>query len=257
LGFQPFTGDTSLKHKLTCCYLGFFFDHKLLFKEHIQFYTTKALTTVRAMGMLGNSVWGVIPAHKRLLYRSCIVPVMTYGLHLWYYQGAQVSGSIKALSHVQSSAACWITGWMESLAGLLPMHLLLHQLVDRGALHVPLLAPSHPLRTILGASSLGSALAHQLVIGSVGGGQARPLLGPLVDSARVVADVHRDEFDPYEPDSAPVSWVLDLFPSHVVVQQSLSSSDKDAVVSGLSWMGHGLLPAQIPPALSSPWMHQF
>jgi Reverse transcriptase (RNA-dependent DNA polymerase) len=35
LGFQPFTGDTPLKPKAMWCYLGFFFDRKLLFKEHI------------------------------------------------------------------------------------------------------------------------------------------------------------------------------------------------------------------------------
>jgi hypothetical protein len=81
LGFHPFMGNSLLKPKVTWCYLGFFFNHKLLFKEHIWFYTTKALTTVRAMGMLGNSVQGLTPAHKRWLYQSCIVPVMTYSLH--------------------------------------------------------------------------------------------------------------------------------------------------------------------------------
>jgi Reverse transcriptase (RNA-dependent DNA polymerase) len=85
LGFQPFMGDTPLKPRVTWWYLGFFFDWKLLFREHILFYTTRALTTVSAMGMLGNSVWGLIPAHKRVLYRSYVVPVMTYSLCLWYY----------------------------------------------------------------------------------------------------------------------------------------------------------------------------
>jgi Reverse transcriptase (RNA-dependent DNA polymerase) len=56
LGFQPFMGDTLLRPQVTWHYLRFFFDQKLLFKEHIWFYTTKALTTVQAMGMLGNSV---------------------------------------------------------------------------------------------------------------------------------------------------------------------------------------------------------
>jgi hypothetical protein len=81
---------------------------------------------------------------------------------------------------------------------------------------------------ILGASSLGSAMAHWMVVGSLGGGQARLLLGPLVDSARVAANMHRDEFNPYGPDSAPGSWVSNLFPSHVVVWWSLSLSDEDA-----------------------------
>jgi Reverse transcriptase (RNA-dependent DNA polymerase) len=127
LGFLPFMGDTLLKPKVTWCYLGFFFNRKLLFKEHILFYTTKALTTVQAMGMLGNSVRGLIPTHKRLLYRLCIIPMMTYGLHLWYYRGTRISGSIKALSHVQSCAVKCCTvdyrvllhlpGWGDGISG--------------------------------------------------------------------------------------------------------------------------------------------
>jgi hypothetical protein len=85
---------------------------------------------VRSMGMLGNSTRGLLPMQKRLLYRSCVVPVMTYGLCLWYFKGAHVKGTIKALAQVQSMALHWISGCfrttpiggMESLMGLLPMH---------------------------------------------------------------------------------------------------------------------------------------
>jgi hypothetical protein len=70
LGFAPFTGETFLRPKPIWRYLGFFFDRKLSFKEHVRFYTTKAFTTVRAMGMLGNSTRGITLAQKHLLYRS-------------------------------------------------------------------------------------------------------------------------------------------------------------------------------------------
>jgi len=73
-------GDTLLGPKLYWRYLGFYFDHKLLFWEHIHYYTTKALTTVQALGMLGNSNRGVLVAHKCLLYHTCMVLVATYGL---------------------------------------------------------------------------------------------------------------------------------------------------------------------------------
>lgn len=42
LGFAPYTGESPLKPKVTWRYLGFFFDRKLLFKEHVRFYSTKA-----------------------------------------------------------------------------------------------------------------------------------------------------------------------------------------------------------------------
>jgi len=55
LGFAPYMGDTPLGPKLYWRYLGFYFDHSLMFREHIRYYATKAMTTVRALGMLGNS----------------------------------------------------------------------------------------------------------------------------------------------------------------------------------------------------------
>jgi hypothetical protein len=57
IGLAPFTGDSllSLCPKPIWWYLGFYFDWVLSFKEHVQFYSTKALITVKALGMLGNS----------------------------------------------------------------------------------------------------------------------------------------------------------------------------------------------------------
>jgi hypothetical protein len=60
LGYQPYTEGNPLKPKAYWRYLGFYFDHKLSFKEHVRYYSTKALTTVQAMGMLGNSNRGLL-----------------------------------------------------------------------------------------------------------------------------------------------------------------------------------------------------
>jgi len=54
----------TLKPKTYWRYLGFYFDQQLSFKEHVQFYSTKALTTVKAMGMLGNFTRGLLPLQK-------------------------------------------------------------------------------------------------------------------------------------------------------------------------------------------------
>jgi hypothetical protein len=56
-------------------YLGFWFDRKLMFQEHVHFYTTKALTTIMAMRMLGDSTRGLSPRNKRMLYRACVLPI--------------------------------------------------------------------------------------------------------------------------------------------------------------------------------------
>ena len=57
-------GTPILKPKTYWQYLGFYFDRRLSFKEHVWFYSTKALTTVKAMGMLGNSSRGLLPLQK-------------------------------------------------------------------------------------------------------------------------------------------------------------------------------------------------
>ena len=47
--------------KETWCYLRFIFDRKLTFKQHINFYVNKVLSTINYMKMLGNSSRGLIP----------------------------------------------------------------------------------------------------------------------------------------------------------------------------------------------------
>ena len=63
-------------------YLGFVFDRKLFFQQHIDFYANKAISTVKSMKILGNSVHGLIPCQKYLLYRSCIISIALYSFHL-------------------------------------------------------------------------------------------------------------------------------------------------------------------------------
>ena len=64
LGYALFTGGTLLHPNTYWRYLGFFFDWSLSFQEHSRCYSTKALTTVKDMVSLGNSVHGLSPKNK-------------------------------------------------------------------------------------------------------------------------------------------------------------------------------------------------
>jgi hypothetical protein len=83
------------------------------------------------MGMLGNSNRGLLPMQKHLLYRTCVLPIATYGYRLWYHNKAKVKGLMSSLSRMQRQAALWIisafrtspTGGCEAIAGLIPIHL--------------------------------------------------------------------------------------------------------------------------------------
>ena len=53
-------GGSVLYPKSIWYYLGFVFDQKLLFRQHIDFYANKAISTIKCMKMLGNSAIGLI-----------------------------------------------------------------------------------------------------------------------------------------------------------------------------------------------------
>ena len=131
------TGAPTLKPKMYWRYLGFYFDRRLSFKEHVWHYSTKVLSTVKAMGMLGNSTRGLLPLQKRLLYRSCVVPIATYGFRLWFFAGAPTKAQVSLLAAMQCKATLWIlcafytlpAGGIETLVGLIPIYLYLKKLV--------------------------------------------------------------------------------------------------------------------------------
>jgi len=54
-------GSPILKPKNTWKYLGFIFDRKLLFHQHIDFYANKVISAIKYMKILGNSTRGLIP----------------------------------------------------------------------------------------------------------------------------------------------------------------------------------------------------
>jgi len=91
------------------------------------------------MGMLGDSTQGLLPLQKWLLYQSCVVPIATYGFHLWYFAGAPTKVQVFLLATMQCKAALWIlgafctspTGGTEALVGLIPIHLHLKKLIKQ------------------------------------------------------------------------------------------------------------------------------
>ena len=65
-------------------YLGFFFDSFLKFDYHIKHCTNKAFSSLHACSMLGNSSGGLGPWSRALVFKACILPILLYGLPLWY-----------------------------------------------------------------------------------------------------------------------------------------------------------------------------
>ena len=57
-------GGPILHPKDSWKYLGFFFDRKLTFRQHLDFYSNKVLSMVKCMKLLGNLSRGISPLQK-------------------------------------------------------------------------------------------------------------------------------------------------------------------------------------------------
>ena len=90
-------GRPILSPKNSWKYLGFIFNRKLTFHQHVNFYSNRALSLVKCMKLLGNSSRGITPLQKHLLYRCYILPIALYVFQLWFYHHASLSYPLKTL----------------------------------------------------------------------------------------------------------------------------------------------------------------
>ena len=94
-------GGCVLLSKETWRYLRFIFNHKLTFRSHIDFYANKAISTIKCIKLLGNSLRGINPLQKRRLYRCCALPIALYSFSLWYYNKAPTYYHLNILQKMQ------------------------------------------------------------------------------------------------------------------------------------------------------------
>jgi len=240
-------GAPTLKPKTYWRYLGFYFDRRLSFKEHVRFYSTKALSTVKAMGMLGNSTQGLLPLQKRLLYRSCVVPIATYGFRLWYFAGAPTKAQVSLLVTMQCKAAFWIlgafhtspTGGIEALAGLIPIHLHLKKLVKRSCLRTATLPSQHVLMSLLSARNSKGASPHSQSLALLTDAQSTRLKSPLLDTEVALLNL-TERFSPLDSEMCPGYRLLDNFPDRVFFYPCDRSNEsfRTSHLRALDWLHH-------------------
>jgi ribonuclease HI len=82
----PFTlpGHNPIVAPKAIRWLGFFLDRHLTFVHHTKVMAARATATIRAMGILGNTVRGMSHTQLRQLTLSTIIPVLIYGSQLWW-----------------------------------------------------------------------------------------------------------------------------------------------------------------------------
>jgi len=81
------------------CWLGIHFDKKLLFNHHVKKISTKDKAALGCIAMLSNMVWGLSHLNLCILYRTYILPIMTYASTVWW---TKKDAHAKALSQIQN-----------------------------------------------------------------------------------------------------------------------------------------------------------
>ena len=163
-------GGLILVPKNTWKYLGFIFDRKLCFHNHIDYYSNKAISMVKCMKILGNSSRGLNSHQKHFLYRSCALLIAIYGFQLWFYSKALLSYTLNTLNKLQRKAATWILGafktsslyGIEAITGLILIHLHLQKLSERSQLRVHTLSANHLIRSLIDNNPLSPSPPHVL-----------------------------------------------------------------------------------------------
>lgn len=99
--------NVTIKPSENLKYLGLNYNRKLNFNFHVKTVAEKATCAIGASGMLSNSIHGMTPKNRCLLYAMGVRPITTFGSVVWWKgSGAHV----RVLQKTQNLALRLITG---------------------------------------------------------------------------------------------------------------------------------------------------
>ena len=211
-------GGPILHSKDSWRYLGFTFDWKLSFHKHIDHYANKAISTVKCIKLLGNSLRGINLLQKCLLYRCCALPIAMYGFQLWFYNKAPLSYHMKILNKMQRRATIWILGafktspmeGIKALVGLIPIRFHLQKITKRSLIHPFKLPDNHILKNLLNNDPPQSKSSNSHNISSLTNRQRSLTKGHIVNSSIKSYGIFLS-FSPLDPEFSPGHCIVDNF----------------------------------------------
>ena len=128
----------------------------------MELLSKKGHATVTGLKVLGNTIEGISPTNLRLLYKTVVIPVITYGPQLWYDPIKPNKTLIRLLERVQHCALIQVAGAfhnsqeeaLQLLTYMPPIETTLHKLYRSAALRIPRLPISSEITRRLPASRL-------------------------------------------------------------------------------------------------------
>ena len=148
------------------------------------------MSMVKCMRIFENSLCGIIPTQKYLLYKCYILFITLYGFQLWFYNCTPLLYLLKVLGKMQRRATIWITEAFKTsplegikvIADLILIKLYLQKLVNRSWLCTLSLPPNHLIRTLMESSFGSPKYCHPALLNSLTSHQRSHVKGYLVDS---------------------------------------------------------------------------
>jgi hypothetical protein len=178
---------------------------------------------------LGNSVHGLWPKHKQMLYCACVHPIATYGSRLWLYEGAAMKGPLDSLQKMQRCTCLWITGAFktrpmgaaETFAGVPPIHLYVKKLVERSHVCTCALQASHAFHRLVNGD-------HKFSVETLKGRIRGDLKSPITE-AWLNLDLSSLDLDPVNRFNQPGLHPKDLYHGCIIydIMSSPPKTDKD------------------------------
>ena len=171
------------------------------------------------MKLLGNSLRGINPLQKCLLYRCCVLPIALYGFQLWFYNKALISYHMKILDKMQRRVAIWILGafktspseGIEAIARIIPIRFHLQKITKRLQMRPFKLPSNHILRNLMDDSPPLSTSQNPHSIGSLTKCQVSAIKGHLIDFCNISYGIF-PSFSPLNQEFSPGSCIIDIFP---------------------------------------------
>jgi len=78
-------------------YLGIIFDHKLTFREHINYMAEKCTKLILSLSKSAKLIWGLQHSALKLIYTVAILPLLLYGEPMWYKEIDIASNKLKLI----------------------------------------------------------------------------------------------------------------------------------------------------------------
>jgi len=214
-------GGLSLHPRDTWKYLGFFFDRKLMFHQHIDYYSNKAMSMVKCMKLLGNSSREISPIQKHLLYQYYILPIALYSFQLWFYNKAPLLYHMKILNKMQRRATIWILGafktspseGIKAIAEIIPIKFHLQKLAERSLIRSFKLLANHIIRDLIDDSPYQSKKPNPHAVSSLTNQQKNIAKEHLIDSCNKSYGIFLS-FSSLHQEFTPGFCLSDIFSDH-------------------------------------------